>query len=111
MLNLSLLSTLLVPVLAYRLSRKSEVGDDVLPDYKIPHDTEVDSCATHWGIPAGTTRVNKALLREVTCHPDFVDRNVPEAWYKWTPADARRRARQRVSHEQVAGVLSIRKQA
>ena len=111
MINLTLLSTILVPVLVYLLSRKPDDRNDVLRDYRVPPDTEVRSCPTHWGVPAATMRLDKALLREITCHPDYVEHNVPEAWYKWSPADARRRARLKVAQEQARGVLSIRQQA
>jgi hypothetical protein len=111
MLNLSLLAMILIPVLVYWLSRKPSIGNEILPDYIVAPDVDVRPCITHWGIPVGVTRVNRALLSEVRCHPDFVERDVPEAWFKWNPADARKRARARVSHDVANGVLAIRRHA
>lgn len=111
MIDSSVLALILIPVLVYWLARKPRSRGEVLPDYIIPHGVDVRACATHWGVPAGVTRFNSALLSEVKCHPDFVERDVPETWFKWTPADARRRARRRLLPNGVDGVLPIRKQA
>jgi hypothetical protein len=101
----------LIPVLVYWLSRKPHTSSEVLLDYIVPHGVEVRSCATHWGVPAGVARFNRALLSEVRCHPDYVERDVPESWFKWSRADARKRARKRLVHNDTDGVLPIRKQA
>ncbi len=109
MLNLTFISLILIPMLVYWLSKKPGIRKDVMPDYKVPQDMEVWSCPTHWGIPAGTARLNRALLREVICHPAFVEHSVPDVWFKWSATDARRRARQRSAVEGARGVLPIRK--
>lgn len=111
MINSSLLVLILIPVLIYWLSRKPRVRSEVLPDYIVPRGVEVRPCATHWGVPVGVSRFDSALFSEVKCHPDFVERNVPDNWFKWNPADARRRARQRLMSSGSDGVLPIRKQA
>lgn len=111
MIDSSVIALILIPVLAYSLSRKPRTGNEILPDYVVPQGVDVRLCATHWGVPAGRTRFDSALLTEVKCHPDFVERNVPESWFKWSPADARRRARIRLAQNNANGVLPIRKQA
>lgn len=112
MLDTALVPLILIPVLVYWLSRKPRNRSEILPDYIIPPGVEVKSCATHWGVPAGVARFNSALLNELKCHPDFVERDIPDVWFKWSPADARKRARRRLlPQQQVAGVLSILKQA
>ncbi|HEY3935421.1 MAG TPA: hypothetical protein VGL65_12485 [Gemmatimonadales bacterium] len=111
MFDFSLLSLILIPFLAYLLTRKPREHGDVLRDYIIPHGMDVRSCATHWGVPAGVSRFNSALFSEVKCHPDFVERSVPACWFKWTAADARRRARARIVPREESRVLMIRKPA
>lgn len=111
MFDTSLIAMILIPALVYWLSRKPGDRKDVLRDYIVPHGVEVRSCATHWGVPAGVSRFDSTLWTEVMCHPDFVERNVPEVWFRWNPSDARRRARQRLAATTAAGVLPIRKQA
>lgn len=112
MIDAALAPLVLVPVLVYSLARKPRDSRDVLSDYIVPRGVEVRACATHWGVPAGEARFDSALFSEVKCHPDFVERDVPDVWFKWTAADARRRSRRRVSPAQeVSGVLSILKQA
>jgi hypothetical protein len=111
MFDSSVIALVLIPVLVYSLSRKSSNGNEILPDYMVPRGVDIRSCATHWGVPAGMTRFNSALLTEVKCHPDFVERNVPETWFKWSAADARKRARKRLVLTSPDGVLPMRKQA
>jgi hypothetical protein len=112
MLDTALVPLILIPVLVFWLSRKPRNRNEVLPDYIIPPGVEVKACATHWGVPAGVARFDSALFSEVMCHPDFVERDVPDVWFKWSAADARKRARRRLlPPQQVAGVLSILKQA
>ncbi|HEY4099623.1 MAG TPA: hypothetical protein VGM20_01975 [Gemmatimonadales bacterium] len=111
MFDYSLLSLILIPVLVYLLTRKPPTHGDVLSDYIVPHGVDVQSCATHWGVPAGVCRVDSALLSEVKCHPDFVERSIPSCWFKWTAADARRRARARITPREDDKVLMIRKPA
>ena len=106
-----LLTLILRPVMVYFFSRKPRHRGEVLPDYIVPPGVEVRSCATHWGIPAGVARFDSALFSEVKCHPDFVERNVPDIWFKWSPADARRRARRRMAESVAQGVLPLRKPA
>jgi hypothetical protein len=111
MLDLSLLALVLIPLLAYWLPRRAASSTDILPDYIVPRDMDERPCVTHWGVPTGVTRVNHALLTEVKCHPAFVERDVPDAWFKWSPAEARKRARARGAHDVASGILSIRKRA
>ncbi|MGH7584500.1 MAG: hypothetical protein ACREL5_14885 [Gemmatimonadales bacterium] len=111
MLNAVVFSVILLPVLIYRLVRRPRPRSDVLRDYIIPAGVEVRPCVTHWGVPVGRSQLNRALLNEITCHPDYADRSVPVCWFQWSPADARRRARTRRAMAEVAGVLPIRKQA
>jgi hypothetical protein len=116
MIDSYLLVLILIPVLVYWLSRKPHNGSEILPDYIVPHGVEVQSCATHWGAPAGATRFNRDLLTEVKCHPAYVERDVPACWFQWNPKDARKRARQQ-ARERLAynaahdDVLPIRRHA
>lgn len=107
----SLVTLLLIPVLVYWLSRKPHSRGGTLPDYVVPLGMDVRAYPTHWGSPPAVTRFNSALLTEVKCHPAFVERDIPDVWFKWSPADARRRARMRLALPERDGVLSIRKQA
>jgi len=111
MLNAVVLSVILLPALIYHLVRRPRPRSAVLRDYIVPPGVDVRPCVTHWGVPVGRSQLNRALLSEVTCHPDFVDRSVPACWFQWNPGDARRRARARRAMPDVAGVLPIRKQA
>lgn len=98
----------LIPVLVYGMSRKPDKGSDILHDYIVPPGVDMRSCATHWGAPAGVTRLNRDLLTEIKCHPDYVEREVPACWFQWNPKDARKRARMH-ARTTVNGVLPIRK--
>lgn len=100
----------LLPVLVYGMSRKPHGGSEVLPDYVIPAGVDVRSCVTHWGAPAGVSRLNRDLLTEIKCHPDYVERNVPACWFQWNLRDARKRARMQ-ARTTANGVLPIRKHA
>jgi hypothetical protein len=117
MIDTALVSLILVPVLAYFLSRKPGPREDVFADHIVPPGIEERPCLTHWAVPAGVSRFNSELFTAVKCHPDFVERDIPEIWFKWSPADARKRARKRLALSvtapapQVAGVLPIRKEA
>jgi hypothetical protein len=100
----------LIPVLVYGMSRKPHSGSEVLPDYIVPRGVDMQSCSTHWGAPAGISRLNRDLLTEIKCHPDYVEREVPACWFRWNPKDARKRARVQ-ARTTVNGVLPIRKHA
>jgi len=106
---LPVITWILLPILAYWLARRPpSLGNDVIADQIIPRGIKVESRALHWGLPPIVTRVNAALLTEVICHPAFVDRPVPNAWFKWSPSDARRRARIRATQDERTNVLPIR---
>jgi hypothetical protein len=115
MIDSALVSLILLPILAYFLARKPTQQDDVFADHIVPPGVEERPCVTHWGIPAGVSRFDRQHFSAVKCHPDFVEHDIPEVWFKWSAADARKRARKRltlsVAPEQVAGVLPIRKEA
>ena len=100
----------LLPVLVYGMSRKPHGGAEILNDYIVPPGVDVQSCATHWGAPAGVSRVNRDLLTAIKCHPDYVERDVPACWFQWNPRNVRKRARMQ-AHATANGVLPIRKHA
>jgi hypothetical protein len=100
----------LLPVLVYGMSRKPHNGSEILHDYIVPPGVDVESCTTHWGAPAGVSRFNRDLLSEIKCHPDYIERNVPDCWFQWNPKDARKRARVQ-ARTTANGVLPIRKHA